>query len=312
MALDGGSLGDEVLAVVTHVHQAHVAYGQALNGLLGRKAPGEILDLARRLVRPKASAATRQRSSPRPTSSKTRQSPRTPSLIGQIAGTDGAGLLASILIAEARHATVFADLAGETDLDALLSPTPNRSKQGKGEPRAAAASNSTTSVLAGASASRRSCAAAAAGCSRSAAARSARPPCWPPAGQPDGAGLARVGNAPTTTALPEPVINDAVLLRTASSLEQSIVSVYDMVIDNAELLDPSHNDLAKRFRDDHLADAAVFEQLTTDIGGRAVDVQQPAHRRLRHRSGLRRDQRRAGNRGHRRDPSRPTTPSATC
>ena len=40
-------------------------------------------------------------------------------LVGMLQGTEGAALLASILAAEARHATVLADLAG-ADLDAQL------------------------------------------------------------------------------------------------------------------------------------------------------------------------------------------------
>jgi Ferritin-like domain len=83
----------------------------------------------------------------------------------------------------------------------------------------------------------------------------------------DGGGLARVGNAPTTTALPDPIINDVVLLRTASSLEHSMVGFFDLVIDDPKLLDPSHNDLVKRLRDDHTGHAALFEQLTSDAGG---------------------------------------------
>jgi hypothetical protein len=86
-------------------------------------------------------------------------------------------------------------------------------------------------------------------------------------GDEGGGGVARVGNAPTTVPLPDAIINDAVLLRTASSLEYSAIAVYDMVIDNPDLLDPSLNDVAKRFRDDHLGHAALFEQLTTEVGG---------------------------------------------
>ena len=41
-------------------------------------------------------------------------------LIGQLEGTNGAALIASILITEARHCTVLAVIAGETDLDVLL------------------------------------------------------------------------------------------------------------------------------------------------------------------------------------------------
>jgi hypothetical protein len=82
----------------------------------------------------------------------------------------------------------------------------------------------------------------------------------------EGGGLARVGNAPTTTALPDAVVNDAVLLRTASSVEHSAISVYDLVIGNPDLLDPSLDDVAKRIRDDHAGHAALFEKLTKDIG----------------------------------------------
>jgi hypothetical protein len=41
-------------------------------------------------------------------------------LLGQLQGTDGGGLLASIIMIEASFATVFADLAGQTDLDTLI------------------------------------------------------------------------------------------------------------------------------------------------------------------------------------------------
>ena len=41
-------------------------------------------------------------------------------VLGQLQGTDGASLIASILIVEARHGTVLGYLNGATDLDALL------------------------------------------------------------------------------------------------------------------------------------------------------------------------------------------------
>jgi rubrerythrin len=78
---------------------------------------------------------------------------------------------------------------------------------------------------------------------------------------------ARVGVAPERTALPDAVVNDVVLLRTASSLERSAIAVYDAVIGNTDLLAAALQDAAKRFRDDHVAHAELFEQLTTDAGG---------------------------------------------
>ena len=83
-------------------------------------------------------------------------------------------------------------------------------------------------------------------------------------------GIARVGVAPTVTALPDAIVNDIVLLRTASSLEHSAIAVYDAVIGNEDLLDQkAYADVAKRFRDDHAGHAALFEKLTTEIGGEA-------------------------------------------
>ncbi|MGZ4739303.1 MAG: ferritin-like domain-containing protein [Ilumatobacteraceae bacterium] len=81
--------------------------------------------------------------------------------------------------------------------------------------------------------------------------------------------VGRVGAVPTTAKLPDAVVTNVTLLRTASSLEHSIVSVYDQIIGKSNLLDPKYNDMFKRFRDDHAADAKTFEDLTTAAGGTA-------------------------------------------
>jgi hypothetical protein len=44
-------------------------------------------------------------------------------VLGKLQGTDGASLIASIIIVEARHGTVLAYLNGSTDLDQLLVDT---------------------------------------------------------------------------------------------------------------------------------------------------------------------------------------------
>jgi rubrerythrin len=79
--------------------------------------------------------------------------------------------------------------------------------------------------------------------------------------------VGRVGNVPTTIKLPDAVVTNVTLLRTASSLEHSVISVYSQVIGNNDLLDPKLADMAKRFMDDHAGHASVFEQLTTAAGG---------------------------------------------
>ncbi|MDP9463962.1 MAG: ferritin-like domain-containing protein [Actinomycetota bacterium] len=79
--------------------------------------------------------------------------------------------------------------------------------------------------------------------------------------------VGRVGAVPTTVKLPDAIVTNIALLRTASSLEHSVISVYDQVIGNSDLLDPKLDDVAKRFMEDHVGHAALFETLTTEAGG---------------------------------------------
>ena len=79
--------------------------------------------------------------------------------------------------------------------------------------------------------------------------------------------VGRVGAVPTTVKLPDAIVNNVVLLRTASSMEHSMINVYSQVIGNSELLDPKYDDVAKRFMDDHVAHAKLLEKLTTAAGG---------------------------------------------
>jgi hypothetical protein len=87
--------------------------------------------------------------------------------------------------------------------------------------------------------------------------------------------IGRVGAVPTTVKLPDAVVTNVALLRTASSLEHSVVNVYSQVIDNSDLIDPKLLDLAKRFMDDHVGHAKLFEKLTTDAGGTAWSCGNP-------------------------------------
>jgi rubrerythrin len=79
--------------------------------------------------------------------------------------------------------------------------------------------------------------------------------------------VGRVGAVPTTAKLPDAIVTNIALLRTASSLEHSAINVYSQVIGKSDLLDPKFDDLAKRFMDDHVGHAALFEKLTTAAGG---------------------------------------------
>lgn len=87
-------------------------------------------------------------------------------------------------------------------------------------------------------------------------------------------GLARVGNAPTTTALPDPVINDGVLLRTAASFERSIVAVYERALDEG-MVASGMTEVITRLRDDHAAHAEAIDALTTGLGAEAFTCGNP-------------------------------------
>jgi hypothetical protein len=117
IALGGDALGDSSALFVT-LRDAHLAYVQSIGALLGT-APGAASEAA---TEPFADgfgggvddvlAAAYDLEA---TALATHED-----LVGELAGTDGSALIASILIAEARHCTVLAHLAGSSDLDILL------------------------------------------------------------------------------------------------------------------------------------------------------------------------------------------------
>jgi hypothetical protein len=118
-ALAGRQLVGDQRAVVAGIREAHEAYGQSLSAILGKAAPdiaeqavveqfggafggpvGAMLEAATLLENVLVATHTE--------------------LVGALEGTDGTALVASILVVEARHATVLADMAGVTDPDQLL------------------------------------------------------------------------------------------------------------------------------------------------------------------------------------------------
>jgi len=78
----------------------------------------------------------------------------------------------------------------------------------------------------------------------------------------------RVGNAPKVTAIPEYEVNDAVLLRTASSLENTAVEVYETA-QGLGVFEGSTAVLVERVVADHKATAATMGDLTEAAGGTA-------------------------------------------
>jgi Ferritin-like domain len=121
IALATDDFDENERAVVATIREAHEAYSAALSGILGREAPRAVNpvfdDLKDTFGGDKASvldAAFNLESVAVATHTE---------ILGELQGTDGAALIASILIVEAAHGTVLATLNGATDLDILLVDT---------------------------------------------------------------------------------------------------------------------------------------------------------------------------------------------
>ena len=84
----------------------------------------------------------------------------------------------------------------------------------------------------------------------------------------------RVGNAPTIAPLPEYEVNDVVLLRTASSLENTAVAVYETA-QNLGVLEGDLATLVERLIANHTATAALMADLTVAAGGAAWTTTNP-------------------------------------
>ncbi len=84
----------------------------------------------------------------------------------------------------------------------------------------------------------------------------------------------RVGFAPPIEELKDYPIDDAVLLRTASSLELTAIAVYEAVLETG-LLDAELTALVERLIEDHQMIADQMGQLTESVGGVAWECTNP-------------------------------------
>ena len=119
-ALANTSFDENQRAVMSTIRESHDAYAASLSAILGRLAPqtpstviadlnpstGDIPAVIESVYHLESVAVATHTE-----------------ILGKLQGTDGASLIASILIVEARHGTVLAYLNGSTDLDALLVDT---------------------------------------------------------------------------------------------------------------------------------------------------------------------------------------------
>ena len=76
----------------------------------------------------------------------------------------------------------------------------------------------------------------------------------------------RVGYAPPATPLPTAEVNNAVYLRTATSIEQTLIDTYGTLID-AGVLDADAQDVLERLVEDHTAAVVATSELTEAAGG---------------------------------------------
>ncbi len=116
---EGVDLSEDHRPVVVAIREAHEAYAQALSAMLGRFASNTAdADVVTSLTSGFTGSSEEffaAAGALESTAVATHED-----ILGQLNGIDGADLVASILIVEARHATVLASLGGVTDLDELL------------------------------------------------------------------------------------------------------------------------------------------------------------------------------------------------
>lgn len=120
LALESDGVGDDLRALLTEVRATHLAYGQSLSAMLGVDAAGAAsADVVDELADSFGSGDDPDTATAAYELENIAVATHT-EFAGLLVGIDGASLIASILIAEARHSLVFGVLAGASDLDALL------------------------------------------------------------------------------------------------------------------------------------------------------------------------------------------------
>lgn len=94
--------------------------------------------------------------------------------------------------------------------------------------------------------------------------------CGKQSGVIDDGAIARLGESPSTTVLPDAEVTDAVLLRTAASLEYNAIDTYTAALGLGVFTGDLAGaiEIAKRFRDDHIAHAGAVNSLVKALGGK--------------------------------------------
>ncbi|MCU1392967.1 MAG: hypothetical protein JWM34_1395 [Ilumatobacteraceae bacterium] len=119
LAIDLGTFSGAQGETINAIRDDHAAYAQSISGLLGRSAPNAPLaDLVSKLKADFSGSADAMLKAAR-TLENDAAATHT-EVLGTLVGVDATSIIASILVVEARHATVLANFAGVADLDDQL------------------------------------------------------------------------------------------------------------------------------------------------------------------------------------------------
>ena len=118
-ALAANSFEGATAEAVTAIREAHEAYAQSISGLIGADAPGirsdKLYNAQRSNFSGSAAAVAQAAADLENVACATHID-----ILGSLIGVDATGLIASILVVEARHATVLNIIAGATTLSNQL------------------------------------------------------------------------------------------------------------------------------------------------------------------------------------------------
>ena len=119
VALAAKSFEGETAEAITAIREAHEAYAQSISGLIGANAPGirsdKLYNAQRSNFSGSAAAVAQAAADLENVAVATHLD-----ILGSLIGVDATGLIASILVVEARHATVLNIVAGASTLSNQL------------------------------------------------------------------------------------------------------------------------------------------------------------------------------------------------
>lgn len=115
VAIDLGAFDGPSLEAVKAIREAHEAYAQSLSGLLGRLAPNAAIDELFTAMLADFSGTAEEVATAAQALENTAVATHI-DVVGALVGIDGSALIASMIIVEARHATVLATVAGVAEI----------------------------------------------------------------------------------------------------------------------------------------------------------------------------------------------------